>query len=539
MKVHVLAAALLATAPALSADELPDASADAIRAHTAFLADDLLEGRATGSRGYEIAARYVATQMELMGLKPAGTGGDWLQPVGFVEARRDIGNSRASVAVGGQTVDLVPGKDFLPGVSYSSTEATVSAPLVFVGFGIHAPEYGYDDFGGIDLEGKIAVVLDGSPSSLPSTIRAHYSRQKVKEIASRGAIGLVSAETPQSVKRFPWEKAVQLATLPRRRLLDDQGQPVDAYPEIRASVSLNLPVAATLFAGAPKTADQVFADAEAGVPQAFDLPAAITITLRNELGHAGSANVVGLLEGADPDLKDEYIVFTAHLDHLGRGTEVGGDSIYNGALDNASGVATMLEATRILVGSAVRPRRSVLVVAVTGEENGLLGSERFATAPTVPQEALVANLNMDMPVLLHPVGGFVAYGAEHSSLGAVAARAMESEGLALVPDPHPDEVFFVRSDQYSFVKQGIPALYIDDAAFSSDPDVDADAVLKKHLLEHYHMPSDDMSLPIHWPSFARLARVNARIALEVANAPARPDWLPGDFFGSTFGRKAP
>jgi Zn-dependent M28 family amino/carboxypeptidase len=262
------------------------------------------------------------------------------------------------------------------------------------------------------------------------------------------------------------------------------------------------------------------------------------MTARTELGRAESANVVGLLEGSDPELRNEYVVFTAHLDHLGRGPAVDGDAIYNGALDNASGVAVMLEAARLLASTEPRPRRSILFVAVTGEENGLLGSGRFAQNPTVPKEQLVANVNMDMPVLLYPAAGLIAFGAEHSTLGEIARSAVEDEGLQLVPDPNPEEVFFVRSDQYSFVKEGIPALYLDDAPLSADPAVDANAVFKQHMVRDYHMPSDDMRLPIHWPSFAKLARVNARIGRSIADAAERPAWLPGDFFGEVFGKKA-
>lgn len=536
MRSTILAAALLLAPPFVLADRLPPADPAAIKAHVSFLADDLLEGRAAGSRGYDIAARYVATQMQLIGLKPAGTDGGWLQPLSMIQATRVIPAARATITRGKETIELVPVTDFIPGANYFSSEAEVSAPMVFVGLGIHAPKYGYDDFEGVDLNGKIAVVLSDSPDKLPSSIRAYHSWKKTREIASRGAVGLVAIETPRAAKRSPWEKIVLQATLPRRRLLDDQGQPVEAYPEIKGSISLNVTVAEKLFAGAPKSLEQIWADAEASVPQAFDLPASITISTRTAHGKAESANVVGLLEGSDPVLKNEYVVFTSHLDHLGRGPAVNGDTIYNGALDNASGVAVMLEAARLLAVNTPRPKRSILFIAVTAEESGLLGSEYFAANPTVPKESLVANVNMDMPVLLYPSAGFVAFGAEHSTLGRVAQKAVEAEGLTLVPDPSPEEVFFVRSDQYSFVREGIPALYLDDARLSADPAIDPMAVFKQHLLKNYHMPSDDMNLSLHWDSFAKLARVNARIGLDIANTRRRPEWLPGDFFGETFGR---
>jgi Zn-dependent M28 family amino/carboxypeptidase len=537
MRAFLFAAALLAASYTAAADRLPEASAAAIRAHVAFLSDDLLEGRAAGTRGYDIAARYVATQMELLGLKPAGTGGGWLQPLSMIQATRVIPAATAIITRGEESVGLESGKDFIPGASYFGSQSEVSGPMVFVGFGIHAPARQHDDFAGVDLAGKVAVVLSDSPESLPSSERAYYSRVRTREIASRGAIGIVYIQTPEREKRSPWEKSLRQAALPGMRLLDADGQPVEAYPEIRASISVSAAAAPLLFAGAPRSMEQIWSDSDAGRPGSFELPASITISTRTELAQAESANVVGLLEGSDPVLKNEYVVFSSHLDHLGIGPAVNGDAIYNGELDNASGVAVMLEAARVLALSRPRLKRSILFIAVTAEEKGLLGSKYYAMNPTVPKDALVANINMDMPVLLYETAGFTAFGAEHSTLGEVARRASEAEGLILVPDKTPDEVLFVRSDQYSFVEEGVPSIYLDDAKVAADPAIDAEEIFREHLKRDYHAPSDDMRLPIHWESFARLARVNARIGREIANARGRPEWLPGDFFGETFGRK--
>lgn len=534
----MIIAGLLLAAPLCRATDLPPADPALIRAHVAFLADDLLEGRATGSRGYDIAARYVAAQMELLGLKPAGAGGGWLQPVRLLQGTRVVPPATAVVERDGKSTPLLPGEDFLPSTNYFAARAEVSGPMVFVGFGIHAPELGHDDFEGVDLNGKIAVVLLGAPDKLPSSQRAYHSREKTRRVASRGAIGAVFVQTPAEEKRSPWSRALKLAWVPGMRLVDEAGVPVEAYPELKARMTVNVAAAATLFEGAPKPLEQVWADASAGRVQAFDLPGTLTMTNHTARSRLESANVVGMLEGSDPQLRNEYIVFTAHLDHLGRGAAVEGDTIYNGALDNASGVATMLEAARLLSHVEPRPKRSILFVALTAEERGLLGSKQFARAPTVPKDAIVANVNMDMPVLLYPTAGFTAFGAEHSTLGEIARIATEAEGLELVPDSSPEEVRFVRSDQYSFVREGIPAIYLDDSTVSADPAIDGAAVFKEHMLRDYHMPSDDLDLPIHWESFASLARVNARIGLAVANDPQRPAWLPGDFFGETFGSSA-
>ncbi len=524
---------------AAQAADPPPASPDAVHAHIEFLADDLLEGRATGSRGFQVAARYVATQMAALGLRPAGADGSWLQPVELIESTRVVPAARATIERGGERIELAPAVDFIPGFSFFGTEASVSAPLVFVGFGVSAPELSHDDFAGVDVAGKIAVVLSGAPAHFPNSQRAHYSREKTRQLAARGAVGIVSLNTPDDEQRWPWDRAVRLSWVPSMRLVDSTGQPVEAYPEIRASMTLNLSSAPKIFDGGPKPLEQVFADAQAGKPQAFDLPATLSLTLRAAIGRTQCTNVVGVLPGSDPKLAGEYIVFTAHLDHLGKGAAVNGDTIYNGAMDNASGTAVMLEAARLLATGKTRPKRSIVFLAVTAEERGLLGSRHFAMYPTVPKDAIVANVNMDMPITLFPMTGFTAFGAEHSTLGEVARRALEAEGLAMMPDTEPAEVFFVRSDQYSFVREGIPALYLDQAAKSSDPTVDPDAVFREFLIRDYHMPSDQADLPIHWPSLASLARVNARIGLAIANDPVRPSWLPGDFFGETFGVKRP
>ncbi len=531
------AAVLLAlSATAAAAADLPEIAPEAIRAHVEFLADDLLEGRAAGTRGYDLAARYIAGQMQLMGLEPAGTDG-WFQEMALIEAVRDIPASTLAVRGAAGEDRLAPLEDYLPGFWFYGSGSAVTAPATFVGFGIHAPELGHDDFAGVDLAGRIAVVLAGAPASFPNSQRAHYSgRHKTDTLAARGAVGIVTVDTPEEEARVPWAKKKQASWSPRMRLLDAAGEPVDAYPGIRGSAAVSFAAAGRLFAGAPVTAAEAFAAAREGRSRSLELPVEISIAHENALSCTRSANVAGLLRGGDPRLAGEYVVFTAHLDHIGRGAAVNGDDIYNGALDNASGVAVMLEAARALAASPVRPRRSILFVALTAEERGLLGGYHFVAHPTVPRDAIVANVNTDMPVAVFPLAGVTLFGAAHTTLGDTARAALAAEGFAETPDPAPEEVVFVRSDQYPFVRAGIPAIYPDHGALSSDPAVDAAAVLRQFMLEHYHMPSDSAALPIHWPSFARLARFEARLGLAIANGDAKPAWLPGDFFGEIFGK---
>lgn len=536
-------ACLALTAFALSgahAAESPAASAARIRAHVEFLADDLLEGRAAGSRGYDLAARYVAAQFELLGLKPAGVNGTWFQPIEFLEASAVIPVATLELERDGRKIPLESAKDFLPAVNYFDPQSTLSAELVFVGFGVSAPERGYDDFAGVDLAGKIAVVLSGAPPTFPSSERAHYSSgyTKFPALVAHGAVGVLTVRTPRDARLYPWASLVQSSWRPGMRWLGPDGTPADAYPQLKRSATLGPTGAAALFDGAPKSLEQVYADAKAGRTQSFAFPG-LRATLGGQTLTAKrtSANVLGVLEGSDPRLESEYVVLTAHLDGVGRGAAVNGDAIYNGAMDNATGVAVLLEVARALAASPARPKRSVIFAAVTAEERGLLGADYFAAHPTVPRDAIVANVNMDMPVSIVPMADFVAYGAEHSTLGAVAARAAKAEGFALTPDPRPDEVIFVRSDQYPFVRRGIPALYLDNGGKARDPTVDSKALYEDFIRNRYHQPGDDAQQPIDYGTLATLARVNARVVREVANARERPQWHPGDFFGETYGRK--
>jgi Zn-dependent M28 family amino/carboxypeptidase len=513
---------------------------DAIRAHVAFLADDLLEGRLAGSRGHDIAARYVASQLAQIGVKPGGVDGSWYQDVPLVEALAVIPAARMMLLPtgGGKPMELQPAEDFLPGSSTTEAEVRASAPVVFVGFGVVAPDQGHDDLAGIDLKGKVALMLGGAPAKFPPEVRAHHSSglTKFPALIERGAVGVIQFPTPEDAKRDPWARAVQQSWRPRMSWVQPDGQPSRAYPQLRIRAALNPASAPKFFAGAPRTIEQVYAAAEAGTPQAFDLPVSVELLRRSVIGRKSSPNVIGLLEGSDPALKGEYIAISAHLDHVGKGAPVNGDSIYNGALDNAVGIAIMLETARLLATSPQRPRRSILFLAVTAEETGLVGSDYFVQNPTVQRGSIVANVNMDMPVALAPLASVLVYGAEHSSLGAAAERAAQAEGVTLAKDEQPEETFFVRSDQYSFVRAGIPALYVDQGFSSKDPALDQKALVAGFLKDRYHQPSDDLSVPIHWPSLAMLARLNTRIIGDVATADARPAWNPGNFFGETFAK---
>ena len=531
----MLAALMLSSTASMAADPWTLVRADAIRAHVEFLASDLLEGRAAASRGYDIAAGYVSSQFRQARLEPAGNGGTYLQTVPLVEATPVLPGSSVELVVGGRSHAFEYGTHYLPSADYLSASSTLTAPLTFAGFGIAAPELNHDDFANVDVKGRIAVIFMGAPTSFPHTQRAYYSSTYTKfpMLIDRGAVGVVMVDSPEHVRLFPWERTVAMSWTPQMRWLDENGQPKNAYEQLKLRFRFNKDAAAELFEGGPKSYEDVLESAENGEPQGFDLPGLLTLSATTGLRRTESTNVLALAAGNDPKLKNEYIVVTAHLDHLGRGVAVNGDSIYNGAQDNAVGTAILLEMARALSASGVKPRRSILFAAVTAEEKGLLGSDYLAQhAP--PGATFVANINIDMPMLFAPVTDFVALGEEHSSLGAVARAAVTAQGYKLTPDPTPEQVSFVRSDQFSFIREGIPSLVLSGGIRARDPKVDVEQLRREFRDRRYHQPNDDLSGPIDFETAADLARIDLRIVLEVANSTQRPSWKRGDFFGRTF-----
>lgn len=531
---------LLAAASAVPAAERgppwSEVQPEAIRSHVEFLAGDLLEGRATASRGYDIAAAYVAAQFRQAGLQPGGDDKTYFQSVPLLEATPVLPGSSAELVREDDTRTFEYGTHYLPTADFSSASSTLSAPLVFAGFGVDAPELGYNDFENIDLKGRIAVVFSGAPAKFPHQQRAYYSwgDRKWSTLVDRGAVGVITIDSSADAKRTPWERRVAMSWTPEMRWLDEAGVPQNAYPALKLRFRFNHDAAAQLFETASTNFAAALAASDEGTPQGFELPGMLTLSATTGLRRTESANVVGILPGADPQLKNEYVVLTAHLDHLGRGAGVNGDSVYNGAHDNAVGIAIMLEIARALHSSGVRPKRSLLFAAVTAEEKGWLGSDFLAQHAQGQDRRLIASISMDMPQPFTRVADFVALGAQHSSLGAMARQAANAHGYRLSADAVPEQVKFIRSDQFSFIRRGIPALVLRCGYEPRDADVDLAEIRREFLSAHYHQPSDDLSLPIDYPTAADLARVNLRIALGIANAATAPRWTPGDFFAGKF-----
>jgi Zn-dependent M28 family amino/carboxypeptidase len=533
-------AALLSAAESEDLDRvLAEVRGMAYRAHVEFLADDLLEGRDTGTRGYDLAARYVATEMKAMGVEAGGEDGSWFQPVPLRESRLVKGSVSLAGAGAMRRTDIVALEDYLQFGDATRTESRVEAPVVFVGYGVSAPELGHDDYAAVDVTGKIVAMLANAPAHFPSEPRAHFASPQLKaeNAARHGAVGTIGVLTDQDMARYPWARMVAAGDRTVRWLHPD-GRPEGSVPALKGSFVLSPAGGRKLFASSPVSADKALADATKEGFKGFALGVTATVFAKSEHRPLTSANVVGLLPGSDPALKDTYVVYTAHLDHVGVGKEVAGDRIYNGAYDNASGSAVILEVARSLARLKVRPRRSVLFVFVTGEEKGLLGSDYFAQRPSVPAAGIVANVNVDMPLFLYPSADLVAFGAENSSLQAAAERAAARVGFTLAPDPLPDQNLFIRSDQYSFVRRGVPAVFLVPGFRSAEAGQDGGKIVGEFLQKNYHMPTDDLKVPMDLGVAERFIRANVLLGHTIASDPVAPRWNPGNFFGTTFGRAA-
>ena len=497
-------------------------SPGAIRAHMRFLSSDSLEGRGTGTRGYAVAAEYVAAQFRSYGLDAQ------YQPVKFRTTFIEPSSSMVVERDGSAPVTWKFGDQFVTYGDAFRDDTTASARVVFAGYGVTAPNY--DDYKSIDAKGKIVAVLTGAPNSFPSEIRAHHasSLAKLENAVAHGAIGTITIFSPYE-DHIPWAAVVRRAEFGGMNWLESDGTPHDARREILASVTLSHAGAEALFAGSPYSLQDVYAHVTNGTVRSFDLPLRATMRVISRHGEAESPNVIGVLRGSDPKLRDEYLVYSAHLDHLGISRPVDGDSINNGALDNASGIGAMLEVAR-LFAAAPKPRRSVIFLATTGEEKGLRGADYFANNPTVPASAIVADINLDEILMMTRVTDVVVLGADHSDLGDVVTHVAAHSGVTVSPDPYPLEADFVRSDQYPFVRQGIPSIYIGAGYHAADANVDAQKLQLAWIGSIYHTPKDDMSQTLDFSVGAMVAKVALETGGTVANRDARPKWNAGDFF---------
>jgi Peptidase family M28 len=491
--------------------------------HVQYLADDRLEGRDTGSPGYEQAAAYVADQFRAAGLQPAGTHG-YRQPVQFNVVRVDEPHSSLELVHEGRASPLRFGEDAMFYL-FPGSSAAVEADALFAGYGLRVPELNYDDLADPDVRGKILVIMSGGPADMPGPIKAHYQSpiERRRSFLRAGVVGLVRIANPKSID-LPWERMATARFEPRMDL-QDPGE--DLPPPIPLVVYFNTDHGQLLFQHSGHEFAEILRaiDADQPLPH-FPLRARIRARVGMTRSTVASENVVGLYPGADPTLRHECVAVSAHLDHVGVGVPVNGDRIYSGAMDNASGCASLIEIARTLRDSGARPRRSILFLVVTGEEKGLLGSQFYAAHPTVPGP-IVADLNLDMFNPIFALKYLEVQGLAESSLGDDVRAVASAAGVRVHADLEPEHNLFIRSDQYSFIKKGVPALAF---KFSYVPGTPEERLFKTWLRDRYHAPADDLDQPVDRAAAAQFNAILGQLLLRIADADHRPQWRSDSFF---------
>ena len=488
------------------------------------LADDNMEGRETGSEGLRRAAAYIVEQLKNDGLEPAGSNG-YYQPVKLISRQIDESGSSLALVRNGAAEPLTLGEDAMFSTRVNLAPE-VDAPLVFVGYGLNVPEKKYNDFAGLDLKGKVVVIISGSPADMASALASHYQSmgERAQALRAAGAVGIVSIPNPASMD-IPWSRMKLARTRPSMALADPS---MNESEGIQLLVTFNPADAEKLFQGSGHSFEDIAALAKDRKPiPGFPLNVSIKARAKVIVKDVESDNVVAELPGTDPKLKNEYVVLSAHMDHLGIGEPINGDRIYNGAMDNGSGSALVLDIANSLHQSHAKLKRSVLFLFVTGEEKGLLGSKYFATKPTVPKDAIVADINTDMFLPIFPLKILTVYGLDESTLGDMARMVAQEQGVQVQADPQPLRNAFIRSDQYSFIRQGVPSVAMKVGFAPDSPEAAAE---KKWLTERYHAPSDDVNQPVDLAAAGKFEDIVQALAIQVANGSQRPQWNSDSFF---------
>jgi len=489
------------------------------------LAADNMEGRETGSKGLEAAEAYVVTQLQQAGLQPAGSEG-YYQPVKLQSRQIIEKDSSLSLIRDGKAEALTLGEDAYFGTRVDLAPE-VQAPLVFAGYGMTVPEQNYDDLAGLDLKGKIAVIVAGSPAEIAGPLSAHYqtSAERWNALRKAGAVGVISIPNPAAMD-IPWSRMSVNRTHVSMTLSDPK---FDDTAGEKLSVVFNPAHAGQLFTGSGHSFEEIVALAKdrKQLPR-FPLTVSVKATAKLDKQDVRSANVIAKLPGSDPALKNEYVVLSAHIDHIGIGEPINGDRIYNGAMDNASGSAVLLDVAASLKKSGETLKRSLLFVFVTGEEKGLLGSRYFTAFPTVDPKAMVADINIDMFLPILPLKLLTVWGIAESDLGDDARRVAGAHGISVQADPEPQRNVFIRSDQYNFIRHGVPALMM---GIAPDPaSAEQMQTFRDWLSHRYHAPSDDLDQPVDFSAAAQYEEVIRELMASVANDSHRPQWKSDSFF---------
>lgn len=505
-----------------------------IKSHVAYLSSDLLLGRKPGKPGYQMAVDYVIKEYKSMGILPAGENGGYTQKVILRNSKLVKDKTILSFTQNdGTRQKLTLGEDYLFYANPEKSKVDFSAPLVFVGSGIDAPELGFNDYKNIDVKGKICVVLQKSPDNVPANVKLHlrYPSTYQDYALKHGAVGVLLCNYENNTARFKVGANLSIQGGSNVSIkADGKLTPSANYMggNIQVAGSITVDVLKDLMKANGLNLEEIWKGLEKGNYVSQNLKTTASGIYESVYSDIESYNVIGKIEGTDKKLKNEYVIHSAHLDHLGVGKAIEGDSIYNGAHDNASGVAAALEIARTYSQLPIKPKRSILFLMCTAEEMGLLGSAYFANNPTVPKKDIVVDVNTDMPTFLAQLESIAPLGAEHSTLEDITKKAAKLLNLSIETDPEPTEGRFVRSDQYSFVKAGIPALHVKFGHINSNKNLAED--VKKWRAAHYHKPSDQIENGFVWSASRKYAQVNFLISYMAAQDKKRVSWKKDDFF---------
>jgi Zn-dependent M28 family amino/carboxypeptidase len=518
--------------PSAAQQAMNSISAEKIRATVKYLSDDSLQGRGTGQKGGDEAADWIAAQFKRYGLLPAGDHGTYFQNVGFYGVTTDPKQTQLSfVPKSGEPMALKFADDFVATNLSHLEKSEIDAPLVYVGYGIHAPEYNWDDYKGVDLKGKVLLMLVNEPPSddakfFKGRALTYYGRwtYKYEEAARRGALGVVLIHKTDMAS-YPWE-VVRNSWGGESSMLKD-----DTAPKLKSAGWIQLEVARKLAKSAGMDLDQMLKDANSRSFKPVELGVTVKETLVSKVREFSSRNVVAKVMGMDSHLKSQAVLYTAHYDHLGIHPNEPGDNIYNGATDNATGCGILLELARAFAGAKQKPKRTVLLAAVTAEEQGLLGSEYLGMHPPVPARNISLDLNFDD---IQPFGEpeqLVASGSERTTVYPVVESVAQAFGMAIQPDDHPEAGHYYRSDHFSLARVGVPAFSLGEGPLFKGHDLAWGEEKERDYVAHrYHQPSDEYKPDMDFTADAKLAKVGLAIGWEVANQPQLAGWQPGDEF---------
>jgi Zn-dependent M28 family amino/carboxypeptidase len=504
-----------------------------LRSHVKYLADDLLEGRGPGSRGGMLAAKYIAAQFEALGLEPAAADRSFFQQVQMIGTRTDP-STKLTVKSDAASAEFKFGDEFVAGTDLEPAEIPINSEIIFAGYGVSAPENNWDDFKGLDVRGKVLMIMVNDPPATPSEPNlfggkalTYYGRwtYKYEEAARRGAAGVILIHTDNSAG-YGWSVVRNSWSGARFGLAPEANT-----PSLKLKSWVTEEAARKIAQLGGKDLDQLRQSAASRAFRPAPLGVRLDMTLRAQSQRMTSPNVVAIYRGIDPTLKNEYVVYSAHWDHLGVRPDQPGDNIYNGAVDNATGVAGMIAIANAFNALGFKPRRSILFIATTAEEQGLLGAEYYASHPLVPIQQTVADINLDSMNALGMTTDISPLGAERSTLGKFIEEVAKENNVTVSPDPRPEQGSFYRSDHFPFAKAGVPAVSFNPGVkFVGHSDKWGEEQFQDYNQHRYHQPSDEYSPNWNFGGMVQQARLAFWIGLRVANATETPQWNRGDEF---------